>query len=179
MPAFEPSPLDTPGGAVELVRWPGERARREHLRRAGIPCLLVLDDDQAPPDDLAIDEDWVRASADDRDVLARLDHLERRAARREVRVDLDDDGVLHTGWRTIVLTPAEATVMAALLAAAGQVVSRESLEAELWPAGTPPSDRALDAVMYRLRRHTSGLGVTIRSARRRGFFVDQRTGGGR
>ena len=177
MPAFEPSPLDPPdaGRAVEIVRWPADGARREHLRRAGIPCLLVVEDEHPPPGDLGIDEDWVRASAEDRDLIARLDHLERHAARRQDPVEIATDGVLRAGCRTVVLTPAEATVMGALLAAPGHVVTREHLMAELWPSGAAASDRALDAVVYRLRRHTAGLGVTIRSARRRGFFVEART----
>jgi hypothetical protein len=29
-------------GPVEFVRWPREAERRMHLRRAGIPCLLVV-----------------------------------------------------------------------------------------------------------------------------------------
>lgn len=61
-----------------LVAWPADAARRAGAAAAGRPCLLVVDDGARLPV-VGPGEDWIRASADERDVAARLADLERRA----------------------------------------------------------------------------------------------------
>ena len=85
---------------------------------------------------------------------------------------IDDERVLHRGHRTVVLTAAEVVVVAALLDVPGEVVTRDDLGARLWPDEIAPSGRAVDAVIYRLRRRIIGLGLSIRASRGRGFLLD-------
>src|SRR5205814_7286584 len=76
---------------VVLVRWPAEEPRRVLLREDGIPRLLLVENGAAPPrsaDDL---EDWVRVPADEVDLHARVENLNRRAlSRHSVTPELDD-----------------------------------------------------------------------------------------
>jgi len=157
---------------VELVAWPRESGLRASLARAGVPRLLVLDEGVPPPTDLAQDEDWIRAPFEPADLRARARRI---AAIVAERVDepawIDDQRVVHRGPRTAVLTASEAVVADALLASPGQVVSRAALESRLWPGSQPPSSRAIDAIVYRLRRRFRELGLMIRSARGEGFVL--------
>ena len=58
----------------------------------------------------------------------------------------------------------------ALLESEGRLVSREELERALWPDGIPTA-RALDDLVYRLRRKVKPLHLNVFSARRRGFVL--------
>ena len=60
---------------VTLVRWPTEKERRETLQRLGLPRLLVLDRDAAPPSTLDVLEDWVRQPISEADIRARINAL--------------------------------------------------------------------------------------------------------
>jgi hypothetical protein len=159
------------GGLVELVRWPRDAERRLLLRRAGIPCLLLVDQDTLPPTPLALTEDWMFVPADERDLHARAWRLAHYIGRLDASAPVLADGVLHRGDHIVVLTASEQIVAASLLDAAGGVVGRHELEARLWPQG-PPSDRALDDVVYRLRRRCTEVGLRIRAVRGRGFAAE-------
>ena len=93
---------------VALVQWPAEQDRREQLRRAGQPRLLLVERG-APPipaDDL---EDWIRLPADDLDLRVRVEALRRRTdGDAGATPVLDDDGVLRLGDRWVSLPPVEA-----------------------------------------------------------------------
>lgn len=157
---------------VVLVRWPDEADRREELRRFGRPRLLVLDDSVAPPTDLDVLEDWIRLPADDSDVAARVESLERRAAATNGDVpSLDEDGVLRVDRRWVALPPVEARLTAALLDRFGAVVSREVLAKAGWPDGAPGRN-ALDVHVLRLRRRLEPLGLAIRTVRSRGYVLE-------
>jgi DNA-binding response OmpR family regulator len=154
---------------AELLRWPVEDALRQHLARAGIPRLLLVEGAQPPPADLRPDEDWLRAPATVADVEARAVALVRRVRERAHEgVWVEGNRVLHRGSATAVLSEAEALVASLLLDAPGQVVRRELLAAQLWPGREPPGRRALDAVVGRLRRRLAGLGIRVESVRSRG-----------
>lgn len=155
------------------MRWPLEAARREELREAGRPRLLLLEGEVPAPasaDDL---EDWIRVPAGDEDVRARVEALRRRV---DARVDpspaLDDDGVLRLGDRWVSLPPVEARLTAALLDRYGAVVSREALAGAGWPAGAPGRN-ALDVHMLRLRRRLAPLALAIRTVRSRGYLLER------
>jgi DNA-binding response OmpR family regulator len=157
---------------VELVHWPREAELRDVLARAGIARLLVLEVGADPPADLGIDEDWVRFPADERELANRADRLRRLSTHLDHELPvLDDHRVLHRSGATVVLSRSEATIVRLLLDSAGTVVSRDALVAALWPDEEPPGPRALDAIVYRLRRRLAGLHVCIRSARSRGFVI--------
>lgn len=157
---------------VELVVWPRDESLRTSLARAGVPRLLVVSEGDAPPERLAFDEDWIREPFDAADLRARMRRVaEAVAGQHAERPWIDGERVLHRGPRTTVLTASEAVVAAALLSSAGSVVSRAALESRLWPGGSAPSDRAIDAIVYRLRRRCQDLGLMIRNARGEGFIL--------
>jgi DNA-binding winged helix-turn-helix (wHTH) protein len=58
----------------------------------------------------------------------------------------------------------------ALLESDGRLVSREELQRAVWPDGVPTS-RALDDLVYRLRRKVKPLQLNVFSARSRGFVL--------
>jgi DNA-binding winged helix-turn-helix (wHTH) protein len=157
---------------VELVDWPQDDRRRSALARAGIPRLLLVDADADTPDDVGLDEDWVRRPADLRDADARLRRLARLVEQRQHdRPVLDPSHIVHFGGTSVVLSSAQASVTRLLLERPGRVVPRDALEAVLWPDGAP-GPKALDGVVFRLRRRLTGLGLVVRSTPGRGFAID-------
>ena len=97
---------------VALVQWPAEQDRREELRRAGQPRLLLVERG-APPIPTDELEDWIRLPADDLDLRVRVEALRRRTDSDAGLVPvLDDDGVLRLGDRWVSLPPVEARLTA-------------------------------------------------------------------
>lgn len=162
---------------VALVHWPAEEDRREELRHARQPRLLLVETG-APPipsDEL---EDWIRLPADDVDLRVRVESLRRRAeAISDVVPVLDDDGVLRLGDHWVSLPPVEARLTGALLERFGAVVSRDTLVRAGWPGGSPGRN-ALDVHVLRLRRRLAPLRLAIRTVRSRGYLLELADGGG-
>jgi DNA-binding response OmpR family regulator len=157
---------------VVLLRWPEEESVRARLVEAAAPRLLLVDRGAHPP--LVTDplEDWIRVPADEVDLHARVDALERRARQRRTGVpDLDDDGVLRFGGGWVPLPPVEARLTGALIERCGAVVSRADLARAGWPDGSPGRN-ALDVHVLRLRRRLSPLGLAIRTVRSRGYLLE-------
>ena len=75
------------GLTVTLVRWPRDEDHRRRLAVAGVPRLLFVDADAAPPGDWGIDEDWVRLPADSDEVRLRVQTLCRRTGARAPDLD--------------------------------------------------------------------------------------------
>jgi two-component system OmpR family response regulator len=162
---------------VALVQWPAEQDRREELRRAGQPRLLLVERG-APPIPTDELEDWIRLPADDLDLRVRVEALRRRTDSDAGLVPvLDDDGVLRLGDRWVSLPPVEARLTRALLDRFGAVVSREALARSGWPGGSPGRN-ALDVHVLRLRRRLSPLRLAIRTVRSRGYLLERSDGGG-
>jgi two-component system response regulator TctD len=169
--AVDASPLPQVA-PVELLQWPAERDQRAVLQRHGVPCLLLVAPDAAPPDRVATSEDWVRLPADARDIRARGQRLCRRLADRAAAdAAVEADGRLTRNGTSIVLTRSEAALLAPLLERSGSTVERAALESAVWPGGAP-SHRALDALIYRLRRRLAGSGLSISTSPGHGFAVD-------
>jgi DNA-binding winged helix-turn-helix (wHTH) protein len=157
---------------VVLIRWPAEEARREQLCEAGAPRLLLVESGAAPPTAIDEIEDWIRVPADEVDLHARVENLNRRAREREqVEPELDGDGVLRVGSAWVPLPPVEARLTAALVERYGAVVSRDSLSRAGWPDGAPGRN-ALDVHVLRLRRRLAPLGLAIRTVRSRGYLLE-------
>jgi DNA-binding response OmpR family regulator len=157
---------------VALVRWPVEESRRLSLRDRGIPRLLLVDD--GPPPKVGADclEDWIRVPADEADVRARVEALERRAEQHGPgRPLLDEDGLLRFNGGWVSIPPVEARLVAALIDRMGAVVSRDALGRAGWPAGTPGRN-ALDVHVLRLRRRIAPLGLAITTVRARGYLLE-------
>jgi DNA-binding response OmpR family regulator len=155
---------------VVLVRWPEETEHLADLRGLGVPRLLLVGPDSAPPDAIDPLEDWVRLPAEDRDVRARVATLEARAATGGVRPELDEDGLLRFRERWVSLSPVERLLAGALVDRFGAVVGRDSLSKQAWPDGAPTRN-ALDVHILRLRRRIAELGLEIRTVRSRGYLL--------
>lgn len=156
-----------------MVRWPGEADRRERLRVAGQPRLLLVDGDSPPPISLDRLEDWIRLPAPDSDLRARVDALTRVAVDAAYdRPQVDDDGLLRFAQRWVSLPPVEARLARALAARFGSVVSREALTKAAWPDGDAPGRNALDVHMARIRRRIESLALGITTVRSRGYLLD-------
>lgn len=157
---------------VVLVRWPSDADALERARGARIPRLLLVEGNHAPPvvaDEL---EDWIRIPADEVDLHARVEMLDRRLrSRASVVPELDGDGVLRVGPSWVSLPPVEARLAGALLARYGAVVSRETLGRAGWPDGVPGRN-ALDVHVLRLRRRLAPLHLAIRTVRARGYLLE-------
>jgi hypothetical protein len=157
---------------VTMLRWPSERRAREELARRGRARLLIVDVDASPP--VAADplEDWVRATAGDLDVRARLEGLRLRLEQTlELVPELDEDGVIRFGERWAPLPPVEARLTGALVRRFGAVVSRDDLAAAGWPDGAPGRN-ALDVHVLRLRRRLEPVRLAIRTVRSRGYLLE-------
>jgi len=162
---------------VALVHWPAEQDRREELRQAGQPRLLLVERG-APPIPTDELEDWIRLPADDLDLRVRVEALRRRTHGDTGSVPvLDDDGVLRLGDRWVSLPPVEARLTAALLERFGAVVSRDLLARSGWPGGSPGRN-ALDVHVLRLRRRLAPLRLAIRTVRSRGYLLERADGSG-
>jgi DNA-binding winged helix-turn-helix (wHTH) protein len=162
---------------VSLVRWPAERDRREALRQAGEPRLLLVEQG-APPVPSDHREDWIRLPADDVDLRVRVEALRRRLGAESVGLPgIDEDGVLRVGDRWVALPPVEARLATVLVDRFGAVVSREALTKVGWPGGSS-SRNALDVHVLRLRRRLAPLQLAIRTVRSRGYLLERADGSG-
>jgi DNA-binding response OmpR family regulator len=161
--------------AVVLVRWPSDESTRVRLREEGVPRVLLVEGGAPPPsigDEL---EDWIRVPAEEADLHARVDAIERRArARAPDAPTLDDDGVLRYRGGWVPLPPVEARLTLALLQRSGAVVSRDALARAGWPDGAPGRN-ALDVHVLRLRRRLRPLGLAICTVRSRGYLLEPGT----
>jgi hypothetical protein len=157
---------------VVLVRWPGEADRRERLRAAGAPRLLLVDEGQPAPEPDDCMEDWIRVPAPEQDVRARVAALEVRAAAHGTDLpDLDHDGVLRFGSGWVSLPPVEARLTRAMVDRFGAVVGREAMARAGWPEGAPGRN-ALDVHVLRLRRRLATVGLSIKTVRSRGYLLE-------
>ena len=129
-----------------------------------MPCLWLVEPDAEPPI-IEAWEDWIRLPAEEQDVLART-----RSLGRFCRPVLFDDAILRNSLGSVALPLAEAIVVHALLEADGRLVARRELENALWPDG-PPTSRALDDLVYRLRRRLQPLRLNVFSERGRGYVL--------
>jgi DNA-binding winged helix-turn-helix (wHTH) protein len=162
---------------IEFVRWPDTGGLRERLARAGIPRLLLVQPNDKAPVELDPDEDWVRLPASFDDVESRCRQLAGRVLERHREQPALKDGlVLRRGSDRVFLTPVEALVVTALLDKPGELVQRSQLAALIWEGRSAPSTRALDSVLYRLRRKLFRLGIIVQAVSSRGFRTSVRSG---
>ena len=150
--------------SVAIVRWPKDAQRRTEFASRRMPCLWLVEPDAEPPV-IEAWEDWVRLPAEEQDVLART-----RSLGRFCRPVLLDDAILRNSLGSVALPLAEAVVVHTLLEGDGRLVARQEVEIALWPDG-PPSSRALDDLIYRLRRRLQPLHLNVFSERGRGFVL--------
>lgn len=167
--------------AIRWVSLRGVQVERATLTRpsrsaepAEHPVLYLVEPDEDPPPSWGELEDWVRLPVDPDEVYERGDRLIARAAAAGASwTYVDDDDVLRAGTSLVPLSPLEAQLVRMLLDQVGEVVSREELEAALWPDGSPGDTRALDNRLTRLRRRIEELPVRIHTVRGRGFMLER------
>jgi hypothetical protein len=169
------TPLAKPW-AVTVLEWPEQSDEVDELARVGHLRLLLVAPGVAPPVDWDLTSDWIRRPADPRDVLARIETMQRRSEAARGALRLDEDGLLWRGLDWVALAPVEIRLMACLLENPNRVVGRPELDAAGWPAGSP-GPRALDTRLQRLRVRIAGLGLEIASVRQRGFLLSSAADG--
>jgi two-component system, OmpR family, response regulator len=158
--------------APVVLRWPSDRARRQELADLGVPRLLLVDREAAPPFCADPLEDWIRLPADERDIDARMNALRVRASAwaPSTRPELDGNGRLLRGNRWVPLSPIEEQLCTLLIGEFGKVVSDRTLMARAWPEGTG-TPTGLRLQMTRLRRRIAELGLEVRSVRGKGYVL--------
>lgn len=163
---------------VELLRWPADADRREELRRAGRPRLLLLLADVPPPTDTDDHEDWAWLPVDERDLFARLRRLA-AVSPPPGELDLaalavDEDGVLRGAARLVPLPPVEAALLGVLLDPPVRIRSRQELSAAAW-GRADRRRRSLDSRVLTLRRRIAPVGLAVHVVRGRGFLLGAMT----
>ncbi|EPY02029.1 response regulator transcription factor [Magnetospirillum fulvum] len=154
---------------VDEAAWSGDEAPCRALRAAGVtlPLVLLATGGAGDPDaDLVIAKP-LRLSA----LSARLsDVLSRRAATAGIALGpwrLEYDRRLLTAIadeRAVRLTDKEVAILRRLAEAAGAVVSRENLLADVWGYSADLDTHTLETHIYRLRRKIGEGATTIRPA---------------
>lgn len=155
-----------------MVHYPAERDRLDALRQEDAPRLLLVEEDEPPPQVLDCLEDWVRLPVSDADLDARKHALATRHEEHSPeRPELDENGVLRRGAAWVALPPVEARLFAALLERMGRVTTRNDLNSAGWPEEAPDRN-VLDVHILHLRRKTAALGLAIRTIRSRGYLLE-------
>jgi DNA-binding response OmpR family regulator len=132
----------------------------------------VVAEGHRPPPSPDCLEDWVQIPATEDELRARIATLQARAESHLPSVpELDEEGFLHFGSRSVYLPPVEARLAGALVERFGRVVSAATLVRAAWPEGTS-SRGTLDVRISRLRRRLVGLDLVIRTVRQRGWMLE-------
>ena len=161
---------------VELVRWPSQRDRRDRLRAASRPRLLLVEPDVPAPVVTDLAEDWVRLPAERADVQARLETLQARLSHLDLSCPrIDEWGVVRYGGRQTTLPPLEARLASVLVDQFRCVTTRDQLTRAGWP-GEDPGRNPLDVHILRLRRRLEPLGLRVRTVRSRGYLLESGSG---
>jgi hypothetical protein len=156
---------------VRLLRWPDEDALRDELAAAGIPRILLLAADAAPPEDWDELEDWLRLPLDPEELHHRARTLRRRA-RAADRPWFDDDGLLRVGDRWLDLPPGPRAVVELLVTRFGQVVYGDELAKTYLHAGGSARESARKTMIVRVRNRLAEIGLDLHNVRDSGYLLD-------
>lgn len=160
-----------------------------HLRGRGAgPGVLILSARDAPEDrvrglDLGAD-DYMIKPFDIGELEARVRTLLRRQAGLkatsisfgEVTFDLNSRTFSAHG-RPIELPSRETGLLETLFLRAGKVVSKQAIMASLAGFDDDLSSNAIEQYVSRLRRRMAPFGLTVRTARGIGYYLDRQVGG--
>jgi hypothetical protein len=156
---------------VRLLPWPAEDHARDELAAAGVPRILLLAADAAPPEHWDELEDWVRLPLDPDELHHRARTLRRRA-RATDRPWFDDDGLLRVGDRWVDLPAGPRAVVELLVDRFGQVVYGDELAATYLDAGGSARESARKTMIVRVRHRLADLGLELHNVRDSGYLLD-------
>lgn len=160
---------------VRFLRWPVQSHERDQLREAGLPCLLVLEGQTAPPSDISPIEDWVRPPVDRLDLAARVHTLQRRTGTDFVPA-LDPTGILYYGGQSVPMSEAQSEMMRCFLADFGHLVRRDTLKDALGRTRNETvTSNAVDLHIMRLRQRLDGVRLSLRTVWGRGYILEAAT----
>jgi hypothetical protein len=158
--------------AVSLLSWPEEDDVRRQLSSLGLPRLLLVAADAAPPDLLDDHEDWVRLPSDPADLRARAAVLlERTTTPAAAQPLLDDDGLLHVGSAWVAITTSQLPVLGLLLENPDRVVRTEDIAAACVAAGTSGHPASVRTLLTRLNRRLDVVGLELVNIRQQGVLL--------
>ena len=159
---------------VVILHWPEQADRIEDLERLGIPRLLLVEPESAPPMSTSCIEDWLRMPVDDASLRARLVALAAHARRHPMVPSLDEHGQLSHRGETVFLSITDQRIAEVLVENFGQVVSEETLLERARPDNR--SDQTLRVNVSRLRRRVAPIGLAITCVRGHGYLMQQDIG---
>jgi hypothetical protein len=157
-----------PAGEVHLVRWPAAAGERRRLGATGALCLLLVEPEDVPPDDIGGNEDWVRTTAGPMERHWRIERLRALNSRPSGRPTVDDD-LLRIGDRSLPLGAADGRLVQRLCEQFGELVPRAELRCA---GGASLTDSALSVRLFRLRRLLGPLGLDITTVRGQGYVLE-------
>ena len=164
---------------VPLLRWPTDLAMATSREAAGLPFLLLVPHDEAPPVSGYRLMDWVRSPVDPDELVARRDSLEGRFLQSGggPRPQFEDEALrLSFGHTSVDVASSQATVLRILLEEYREIVPLIEVRAALGLEEDDPED-LLASRMVRLRRVVRALGLDVTRVRGVGFALEpQRTG---
>jgi two-component system OmpR family response regulator len=159
---------------VVILHWPEQADRVDDLERLGIPRLLIIEPEVAPPPSTSCLEDWLRLPVDDASLRARLVALAAHAQRHPTVPALDEHGQLSHRGETVFLSMTDQRIAEALIEQFGRVVSEEELLERVQPESR--NDQTLRVNVSRLRRRIAPLGLAITCVRGHGYLMQQDPG---
>jgi DNA-binding winged helix-turn-helix (wHTH) protein len=154
---------------VAVLEWPARQQDRAELARWGVPRLLLVAAENAPPHCIDCLEDWVRLPASEIDLRARLLAL---AARHpaHTRATLDQYGVLRRAGALVFLPPFEQALAQILIDNLGEVVPTAAIERWL-DDELDVHSLALRVHLSRLRKRIAPLNLNISCIRNVGYMM--------
>ena len=156
---------------VVILRWPEQADRIDDLERLGIPRLLIIEPEVAPPPSTSCIEDWLRLPVDDASLRARLVALAAHAQRHPTVPTLDEHGQLSHRGETVFLSMTDQRIAESLIEQYGRVVDEEELLERAQPESR--NDQTLRVNVSRLRRRIAPLGLAIICVRGHGYLMQQ------
>lgn len=156
---------------VAVVRWPTEAVMRTQLARDCRPRVLLVAADAKSPSPVDDLEDWLREPVDAVELLARTDALRRRAAARSNRPWLDEHGLLHFDGQWVAISDAQLPMVRLLVDRYGQLVRNDELADAYIAGGGTQNQSSIRTAVTRVRVRVAGVGLSLRSAHRRGVVL--------
>ena len=165
---------------VRLLRWPIERDAAVSLEAAGLPFLLLVPHDEAPPVSGYRLMDWVRSPVDPDELVARRENLEGRFLQSSdgPRPAFDDESLrLSFGQATVDVASSQATVLRVLLDEYRQIVPISEVRVALGLDDGDPEE-LLASRIARLRRVVGTVGLHVTRVRSVGFALEPKRASG-